>query len=63
MYTLLWSSCPVNTPYVVFCRCFVQLIITFIPGVELVYETFYFFTCKNKEFQLLAPLTILWQNS
>jgi hypothetical protein len=33
-----------------------------LPGVELVYET-QDFTCKNKKFQLLAPLTILWQNS
>jgi hypothetical protein len=33
----------------------------YIPGVELVHET-QDFTCKNKEIQSLAPLTILRQN-
>jgi hypothetical protein len=31
------------------------------PGVELVCET-WDFACKSGEFQLLAPLTILWQD-
>jgi hypothetical protein len=30
------------------------------PGVGLVCEA-WDFACKNKEFQLLAPLTILWR--
>jgi hypothetical protein len=42
---------------------FTWLIIVYgyIPGVELVYET-QDFTCKNKEFQLLAPRLMLPQN-